>query len=180
MQKIPKSAQLLAVIAKRDIVRHGNIIKDQALLEMFSDTRTTTPSRRIADTASLLAKQGFLSVGIIDSQKVYTITKKGREKVNRAEAMKSVITSDRWDGRYYLVTFDIPENKKVVRNQIIIDLKRAGFINYSKGIWLSPYNPIGYIESVRKRYDLKKNIKLIVASHLEDEAKIKRHFKLVS
>ncbi len=178
MQQTSKSAQILALISKKDLVRHSKIIAEPALLAAFSDTKTTTPSRRITDTIALLAKQGFISVGTIDNQKVYTITIKGRDKLARAQAVGKVVDPTRWDGRYYFITFDIPEAQKVARNQIIIDLKHAGFLNYSKGLWLSPYNPTKYIEATRKRYNLGQNIRLIVASHLEDETKIKRHFKL--
>ena len=180
MQQTPKSAQILAIIAKRDLVRHNNIIVEPSLVTAFSTSVTTTPARRITDTICLLAKQGYISVGTVDNQKVYTITQKGRDKLARAQTVGQVVNPSRWDGRYYFITFDIPESQKVARNQIILDLKNAGFINYSKGLWLSPYNPAKYIESTRKRYNLGQNIRLIVASHLEDEAKIKRHFKLVS
>lgn len=180
MQQTPKSAQILALIAKRDLVRQSKIIAEPSLVTAFSTTTTTTPARRITDTLSLLTKQGYISVGIVDNQKVYSITHKGRTKLDRAISVSQVVTSDRWDGRYYFITFDIPEEQKVARNQIIIDLKNAEFINYSKGLWLSPYNPTKYVEAIRKRYNLGQKIRLIVASHLEDEAKIKRHFKLVS
>jgi DNA-binding transcriptional regulator PaaX len=178
VQQTPKSAQILAYIAKRDLVRHSNIIVEPSLVTAFSVSVTTTPARRITDTVALLARQGYVSVGNVDGQKVYTITLKGRQKLIRAQTVGQVVNPIRWDGRYYFITFDIPERQKVARNQIILDLKNAGFINYSKGLWLSPYNPTKYVEATRKRYNLSQNIRLIVASHLEDEPKIKRHFKL--
>ena len=176
MQKNSKSAQILALVSKKDLVRHSRIITEPHLVSAFS-SNTTTPSRRITDTLALLTKQGYISLGTVDNQKVYTITLKGQEKLNRSQAVESVVDSSRWDGRYYLVTFNISQDQKVLRNQIILDLKQAGFINYSKGLWLSPYNPIKYVESVRS-HGLGQKIRLIVASHLEDESKIKRHFKL--
>jgi len=177
VQKNPKSAQILALVSKKDLIRHSRIIAEPLLVAAFL-SKTTTPSRRIADTLALLTRQGFLSLGLVDGEKVYTITLKGTEKLNRAKAVSKVFDTKAWDGRYYLVTFNIAQPQKVLRNQIILDLKHAGFINYSKGLWLSPYNPIKYVESVRKSHDLGQKIRLIVASHLEDEAKIKRHFKL--
>lgn len=180
MQQTSKSSQILALIAKKDLVRHSRIIAEPSLVTAFSTSTTTTPARRITDTLVILAKQGYISVGTVDSQKVYTITLKGREKLSRANTISQVVAPTRWSGRFYLITFDIAENQKVARNQIILDLKNAGFFNYSKGLWLTPYNPAKYVEATRKRYNLGQRIRLIVASHLEDEAKIKRHFKLVS
>jgi DNA-binding transcriptional regulator PaaX len=177
VQKNSKSAQILALVSKKDLIRHSRIIAEPHLVSAFS-SNTTTPSRRITDTLALLTKQGYISLGTVDNQKVYTITLKGQEKLDRSQAVESVVDSSRWDGRYYLVTFNISQDQKVLRNQIILDLKQAGFINYSKGLWLSPYNPIKYVESVRKSHGLGQKIRLIVASHLEDEPKIKRHFKL--
>ncbi len=178
VQNLTKSAQILAFIAKKDLLRHSKLITEPSLVAVFSDSKTTTSGRRISDTLALLAKQGYISVGIVDNQKVYTITQKGQKKLQRQQTRMSIVDTGRWDGRYYLVTFDIPESQKVVRNQIILDLKNANFFNYSKGLWLSPYNPIKYIETTRTRYNLGQKIRLIVASHLEDETKIKRHFNL--
>lgn len=178
MQNLTKSAQILSYIAKKDLLRQSKITSEPNLVSVFSDTKTTTPARRITDTLALLAKQGYISVGILDNQKVYSITQKGLSKLQREQTKASIPSSGRWDGRYYIVTFDIPETQKVTRNQIILDLKNANFYHYSKGLWLSPYNPIKYIETTRTRYQLGGKIKLIVATHLEDEVKIKRHFKL--
>ncbi len=178
VQNLTKSAQILSFIAKKDLLRQSKITTEPSLVSVFSDSKTTTASRRITDTLALLAKQGYISVGILDNQKVYTITQKGRTKLQREQTRASIPTTGRWDGRYYLVTFDIPESQKAIRNQIILDLKNAHFYNYSKGLWLSPYNPIKYVETTRARYNLGQKIRLIVASHLEDEAKIKRHFQL--
>ncbi len=180
MQNLTKSAQILAFIAKKDLLRHSKLVTEPSLVIIFSDSKTTTPGRRITDTLALLAKQGYISVGTLDSQKVYTITQKGLSKLQRQQTRASIVDTKRWDGRYYFITFEIPEDQKVVRNQIILDLKNANFYNYSNGLWLSPYNPIKYIETTRLQYGLGQKIRLIVASHLEDEAKIKRHFKLVS
>ena len=78
------------------------------------------------------------------------------------------------------MTFDIAEQQKTVRNQLILSLKRHGFLHYAMGLWVLPYNPIKMLDTFRDQYGLKSEIKMIVASHLDGEAKLKRHFKLTS
>lgn len=178
MVRLNKTAQLLRYISRKKFCSLSDMTTNSLLLEVYSNTRSTTPQRRIIDACSILAKKGFITVGMLDNEKVFKITEKGRRHLKRIAVLETEITSNIWDERWYIVTFDLAETKKVVRNQIILCLKRQGFFHYTKGLWILPYNPIKLIEELREQYGLKHEIKLIVATHLDGEAKLVRHFKL--
>ncbi len=178
MNKPNKTAEVLKFINKKKIVDIDTISKDKSLADLYKNSKTTTTKRRIVDTCNLLARRGFLSVGTVDNQKVYKITEKGLKHISSRS--QGVIVKDKstWNGRWYLVCFEIPEAKKAARNQLIILLKRNDFKRYSKSVWLTPYNPSSFLEGIRNQLDLKKEIKLIVAHYVDKENQLKRYFKI--
>jgi phenylacetic acid degradation operon negative regulatory protein len=50
-------------------------------------------------------------------------------------------TSRPWNGRFYLCSFDIPENKRKFRDILRIKLKQTYIGLLQKSLWFSPYNP---------------------------------------
>jgi DNA-binding transcriptional regulator PaaX len=115
---------------------------------------------------------------MLDGERVYKISHKGGQKLQRYQALKVDILP-RFDGHWYLVTFDIAESHKSVRNQLILTLKRHGFVQYSGGVWVLPYNPQELINKLRKELSLdKQQIRLISATHIDGTSDLKRKFKL--
>lgn len=172
-----KTAEVLRLIQTKKVATLGDLSSNKHLLGIFEGSKRATPRRRIIDTAALLARQGYVSVGILDNEKVFKITEQGKARLKAHQVSEDGLSiPERWDGRWYLITFDIPEAKKVTRNQLILTLKRHGFINYTKGLWLIPYNPTKLVASLRKQLGLKTEIKLIIAQAIDNEAKYRKHW----
>lgn len=53
-----------------------------------------------------------------------------------------------WDGRLHLVTYDIPEKRKIEREMLRIYLRCIGCGKLQDSVWITPYNPI----DVLRRY----------------------------
>lgn len=174
-----KTAEILRLIQTKKVATLGDLSSNKHLIGLFSASTKATPRRRIIDTAGLLAKQGYVSVGLLDNEKVFKITEKGKERLRAHQVSQEGLgITERWDGRWYLITFDIPESKKVVRNQLILTLKRHGFINYTKGLWLIPYNPTKLVASLRKQLGLRSELRLIVAQSIDGDTKYRKHWDL--
>lgn len=47
----------------------------------------------------------------------------------------------KWDGRLYLITYDIPESKRIVRNRFRDYLKALGCGMLQASVWITPYDP---------------------------------------
>lgn len=81
-----------------------------------------------------LQKQGFVE----RNNNKYSLTKIGREFANYIVNRKKVLTN-KWDNKYRVVIFDIPEQKKDVRNWL---RKELYFLNYKKlqeSVFISKY-----------------------------------------
>lgn len=174
-----KTAEVLRLIQTKKVATLGDLTANKHLLGLYAGSKRTTPRRRIIDTCALLAKQGYVSVGLLDNEKVFKITVRGQERLKAHQVVQDAIAiPERWDGRWYLITFDIPETKKVMRNQLILSLKKYGFVNYAKGLWLLPYNPTRLLQSLRKQLGLKNEVRLIVAQAIDQDGKYRKHFGL--
>lgn len=59
-----------------------------------------------------------------------------------------------WDGKWYIVTFDIPEASRKRRDAFRERLKRLGFGKLQASVWISPLNYLANIESLVKFYHM--------------------------
>lgn len=51
-----------------------------------------------------------------------------------------------WDGSLYLVTYDIPEERRGLRDKLRIYLKRLKMGQLQQSVWITPYNPSKILE----------------------------------
>ena len=175
MPRINKSAEVLKIIAGKRVIVEQELVSARSLISLFG----SAPRRRIIDTAALLSKQGFISVGSIDDEKIYKITDKGNHHLELyILSINGIPKSATWNKTWYITTFEIADSKKVSRNYLISQLKLQGFYNYTKGIWIYPYDPTNYLKQLGKLLDLGREIKQITAVRLDDEQTIKKHFGL--
>lgn len=61
----------------------------------------------------------------------------------------------KWNRKWHIVVFDIPENKRRIRNILRKKLKALGFGMLQASVWISPYPYLGDVEEIVKFYHLK-------------------------
>lgn len=60
-----------------------------------------------------------------------------------------------WDGKIYLVTYDIPQEQKSDREQLRYYLKEIGCGRLQNSVWITPYNPQSVLEDFIEQSELK-------------------------
>lgn len=83
-----------------------------------------------------------------------------------------------WDGRWFLVFFDVPEIQRNKRDHLRRFLKQIGFYQYQQSVYLFPYNCKKEVELIKKIVEGAKYMSYVVADEIEDEDKAKIHFRL--
>lgn len=73
------------------------------------------------------------------------ITAEGRRRL--AQGVPHYDESREWDGKMHLVTYDIPEKRKVDRELLREYLRRIGCAMLQESVWITPYNPIDLVRS---------------------------------
>lgn len=91
------------------------------------------------------------------------ITNNGRRQLVEYNIDTIGIANQKWDGRWRIVMFDIPEKMRLARDVLRDKLKDLGFKQVQKSVWVSPYecqNEINFIGSV---YGVEQYINYVVA-----------------
>lgn len=105
----------------------------------------------IKNTLHNLKRKGLiksLTLGIYEE----IITEKGRKRLK--EQVPIYQKSRPWDKRIYLVTYDIPEEKKGRRNVLRDFLKKINCAFLQGSVWLSVYNPKTLIKKFVKENNI--------------------------
>ncbi|KKP60618.1 MAG: hypothetical protein UR54_C0010G0011 [Candidatus Roizmanbacteria bacterium GW2011_GWA2_34_18] len=83
-----------------------------------------------------------------------------------------------WDGKWFLVFFDVPEIQRNKRDYLRNFLRKIGFYCYQKSVYVFPYECEKEIALIKEIVKGAKYMKYIIAEKIEDEEKIKAFFNL--
>ena len=84
----------------------------------------------------------------------------------------------KWDKKWRIISFDIPEKYKFVRNILRSKIKDIGFFEFQKSVFIFPYDCKKEIEYLIEFYNIRKFIRFIVAVEVDNELHLKQRFKL--
>lgn len=108
-----------------------NIIKDIAE-GVFKKPNSGDPAYR---SYNYLIKQKVIELREIEDVTEIILTENGKKKLLRYKANEmSLKNTEKWDGIWRIVAFDIPEKLKVNRNSFNFKLKELGFIKYQNSV----------------------------------------------
>lgn len=86
--------------------------------------------------------------------------------------------AQKWDKKWRIVLFDIPEKKKKIREALRHHLKNFDFFEYQKSVFVHPYDCKNEIEYIIEFYNIRKYVRFITADSLDNELHLIHHFKL--
>ncbi len=126
-----------------------------------------------------LEKQKLIEIEEKNNEQIVKISQAGKEKILKysLETLK-VEPVKNWDGKWRIVLYDIPENKRYLRIIVREILKDLEFIEIQKSVYLIPYPCGNQIEFLRSFYDLGEDIKIIRADRIENERAYREYFGL--
>jgi CRISPR-associated endonuclease Cas2 len=153
----------------------GKFIK--ALLEEDKNLSKKQIKKALYD----LEKRQLIDIIEKDGQVKIYLQEKGKQKVI-TRSIKLLLDykkkEKKWDGRWFMVFFDVPEIEKQKREFLRKYLKKLGFYRYQKSVYIFPFECKKEVELIKKIVEGAKYMKYIVASEIEEEEKIKKYFNL--
>ena len=84
----------------------------------------------------------------------------------------------KWQGKWYLVMFDVPEIQRNKRVYLRKFLKQIGFYPYQKSVYVFPFECEEEISLIKKIVEGGKYMSYIVADKIEHESEAKIYFQL--
>lgn len=114
-----------------------------------------------------------------DGTVTLVLTDKGKERAftYNLDGMK-IKKPPRWDGKWRIVLFDIPEKIRRARDAFRHHLNQLGFYEFQKSVFVHPFDCQDEIDYLIEFYDARKFIRFIIAESLDNELHLRVHFGL--
>ena len=154
----------------------------KAVVEYFKENKKLN----IEETKVKRYLEGFEEKDILNFQEkdseLYVTLNEKNPKVIRYSIMSLIefkIKKNKFDGKWHIVFYDVPEIQRNKRNQLRYFLEKLGFFRYQKSVYIFPYSCEEEICLIKKIVEGAKYMKYIVADRIDDEEKVKKHFQLI-
>lgn len=135
--------------------------------------------RRLRQKLKEMHKAKLVRVYQIGDEYVVRITKKGKQQLLRYNLDELVIDKpERWDGKWRIVAYDIPKASSRARDALRTTLKRLGFLQLQKSVYLYPYPCGEAVEFIRQLYNVGEHVVLLTVGYLESEEAYRQYFKI--
>jgi DNA-binding transcriptional regulator PaaX len=107
------------------------------------------------------------------------LTKRGESVLRRLEAKDFRLKKPkRWDGKWRVLIFDIPEKRKVLRERVREMLTMIGFVRLQDSVWIYPYDCEDLIKLFKADLNVGKGMIYMIVDELEYDTSLKKSFKL--
>ncbi|MDO8565075.1 MAG: hypothetical protein Q7R67_00380 [bacterium] len=130
----------------------------------------------VSSSASKLVKRGLLYY----DGKRYCMTSKGEDILRRWEfANFRLERPKKWDKKWRVIIFDIPERKRLIRDQIRDLFKTAGFYHLQDSVWVYPYDCEDILTLLKSEMGVGKNVLYLIVDELENDKHLRNFFDLI-
>lgn len=102
----------------------------------------------LAVTLKRLREAGYVEKDISESKVILKLTSLGRE------ALGLKFDENKWDGKWRIVIFDIPENKRGIRDLFRRRLKEWEFKNWQQSVWITKNNITGKLRKLIQELEI--------------------------
>ena len=131
----------------------------------------------IKRTRQRMYEKGLISlknenVGITNSGRAYLykcLTLGDHKLLNR---------NKKWDKKWRVLIFDIPESRKSDRDKIRNSLLSIGFSKLQNSVWVYPYDCENIISLLKADTEIGDRVLYMIAEVIENEDELKKHFDL--
>jgi phenylacetic acid degradation operon negative regulatory protein len=148
-----------------DYIRHyGNKIWIGSLIQLLKPFGHNEQAVRVA--VSRMMKQGLLQSEKKGNKSYYELTERGVRRVDEAARRIYKLDPHEWDAKWRVVMYNIPEEKRQLRDELRKELQWSGFGSLSNGCWISPNNFEKEIHLLISKYEIEDYVQLFLSKHI--------------
>mgnify|MGYP001612659415 FL=1 len=149
------------------------------VLNYFLKLDLPSYSRRhevVSSTATRLRKRGLLKF----ENGRYSLTSTGEKIWNRWQmADYQIKQPKKWDKKWRVIIFDIPEKKRDVRKEVRMILTQAGFQRLQDSVWVFPYDCEDVIGLMKTNLGIGRYLLYLIVDQLENDRFLRMDFGLI-
>lgn len=130
--------------------------------------------KQIRDSINGLNKQKLIKKKQnYDGSTLVTLTEKGRLRALNISFRRFVDRKEKWDGKWRMVAFDIPDKCRKGRDALRYRFKSGGFYKLQESIFLYPYDCEKEIRDLVDFFKLQKYVRFGLLDYIDDEENVK-------
>lgn len=108
-----------------------------------------------------------------------TLTKLGKQRILEYDIDDIKLNKEKkWDGRWRMVIFDIPDYKKKYRDVFRKKLESLGFYSIQESVFIIPYECEKEIDFIGSFYNIRNHVLIFYINNFEGDEKLKSYFKI--
>ncbi len=170
---------VLAAIAVTGFVAFSAVAGNALQLLRYLPKEKYNFNHRAKSAAGRLVAKGYANWTERDGKKFLRITPKGRRALAFEQARVALKDNKRkWDGRWRMVAFDIPERRGTVRFRLRSVMREIGFIRLQDSVWVYPYDCEDFIALLKAELKIGKDVLYAIADTIEHDKGLRQHFSL--
>lgn len=126
----------------------GSVIPIYALVKLWHESSQWTPPlpeesdpQKVRKSLYRLTKNKYIKIKKISERKFkFELTGKGRKLLGKYNFADFKMKPRRaWDANWRMFVFDVPEKRRIVRDVLRDKLKKLGFFQFQKSVWIYPH-----------------------------------------
>jgi len=130
----------------------------------------------VRSSASKLVKKGLLMY----QDNRYKLTEVGEKKLRHWELEDYKFKRPpKWDKKWRVVIFDIPEKKRKARDQIRSVFISAGFYRLQDSVWVYPYDCEDIVGLLKTDIGIGKDLLYMIVDEIENDKHLREYFGLL-
>ncbi len=137
-------------------------------------------ARRRKYRSILAARERLLRAGFLRRDGGFLeLTVKGERKLHEWERHHYKLPrAAKWDGRWRILIFDIPEKRRWIRDRIRDTLHAVGFKQLQRSVWVYPFDCEDFITLLKADFKVGKDLLYLIVEGLENDAPLRDYFEV--
>ncbi|MEK7133553.1 MAG: CRISPR-associated endonuclease Cas2 [Patescibacteria group bacterium] len=159
----------VAIVAPNAIQALGKL----GILKRFPDKSKKAISR--------LADKGYVVFETVNGKRCVRITQTGKSFLAaeaEREKLRSRRTKRKWDKRWRLIIFDIPERRKNTRDRLRREVISFGFLRLQDSVWVYPYECEELVALLKAELKIGKDVLYAIVEKIENDGWVRQKFNL--
>jgi len=117
-----------------------------------------------------LKREGFINKYFDGKEYFIELSERGKNLLRRNVTEDLTISvPKKWDGKWHIVIFDVPNEKKEKRDVVRYKLKTLGFVELQESVYVFPFDCSCEVRLLKQMYIIEPYVQYIVADRIETE-----------
>jgi phenylacetic acid degradation operon negative regulatory protein len=164
VRKIGTNTQSMIFTIYGDYIRnYGSKIWIGSLIRLLKEFGHNEQGVRVA--VSRMVKQGWIQSEKQGNKSYYFLTDRGVQRMDEAANRIYKMKPNEWDGKWRILMYTIPEDKRQLRDDLRKELLWSGFGSFSSGCWISPNDLEKQINRLIEKYDIDEYVDFFISEY---------------